>query len=337
MEISNNKKILLEKDFKPENLSLFGLALGDSVDKINTDKENRFQFGSFWIGTDSDASFRADETKTIIVEYLFREKFLADLKLTSPRRIVKKFGKPEAIEKKNGIHYYFYPQRKMVVAWWDEYDKIFGVYIGENIIKQTIYTVKDFLNKFNEFKAMVPNCNEWNSRSLKSNEPRLYRLKELESLLKAFEIGSDLLNDYQNRKFLEKREISDFEPIIKDIEKYALNDDFEKERYKSELERIQSTRWFEMLIQNFMRFSEEMRNILKFNSGVLEAGFVMSRYTIGKTQKLLNGIDLTELNEIEDLLCKVLDPKNRVFTKNELIQKHDFPNVDLDSIDMENY
>lgn len=338
MEISNDKKIILDKDLSPENLCLFGLKLGDSVEEIPTDKENRFQYGSLWISSNSEASYRADsERKSVIVEFLLRGEFLTDLKLTSPRRIVRKFGKPQAIEKSNGTHYYFYPERKLVVSWWHEYDKLFGVYIGDNIIKQTEYTVKNFLDKYYEFKAMVPDYRNWNHKSLKHNEPRLYRLKELESLIRAFDIGTDLLQDFQNRKFLERRTLSDFEPIIKDIEKYALNDKYEKERYQSEMERAKSVRWFEMLIQNFMRFSEEMRNILKFNSGVLEAGSLIFRYSINKTQKLLNGIDLKELKEIDELLCKVLDPKSKIFTKSELIKNFNFPDVDLEAIDMENY
>ncbi|WP_299521830.1 hypothetical protein [Winogradskyella sp.] len=338
MEISNDKKIVLDKDLSPENLCLFGLKLGDSVEEIPTDKENGFQYGSLWISSNSEASYRADsERKSVIVEFLLRGEFLTDLKLTSPRRIVRKFGKPQAIEKSNGTHYYFYPERKLVVSWWHEYDKLFGVYIGDNIIKQTEYTVKNFLDKYYEFKAMVPDYRNWNHKSLKYNEPRLYRLKELESLIQAFDIGTDLLQDFQNRKFLERRTLSDFEPIIKDIEKYALNDKYEKERYQSEIERAKSVRWFEMLIQNFMRFSEEMRNILKFNSGVLEAGSLIFRYSINKTQKLLNDIDLKELKEIDELLCKVLDPKSKIFTKSELIKNFNFPDVDLEAIDMENY
>jgi len=338
MEISKEIALILKKDLEPDNLSLFGLKLGDLIEQIPTDKENRFQYGSLWISSNSEASYRADsESKSIIVEYLLRGEFLTDLKLTSPKTIVEKFGKPQAIEKRNGTHYYFYPERKLVVAWWDEYDKLFGVYIGENIIKQTEFTVKDFLDKFYEFKAMVPNYRDWNHKSLKYNEPRFYRLKELESLIRAFEIGTDLLQDFQNRQFLERRTLIDFEPIIKDIEKYALNDEYEKEWLKSEMERVQGVKWFEMLIQKFMRFSEEMRSLLKFNSGVLEANSLIFRYSINKTQQLINNIDLKELREIDELLCKVLDPKDRTFAKHELINDFNFPDVDLELIDMENY
>ena len=53
----------------------------------------------------------------------------------------------------------------------------------------------------------------------------------LESLLSVFNIGTDLLEDYQNRNFLNNRNLSDFEPVVKDIEKYAVNNSYEKERY----------------------------------------------------------------------------------------------------------
>jgi hypothetical protein len=338
MEISKHKNIILDENLNPNDITLLGLKLGDSVDDIHTDKENRFQFGSSWISPNSEASYRADrESKSIIVEFLLRNDFLTELKLTSPKRIIKQFGKPQAIEKSNGTHYYFYPERQLVVAWWHDYNKLYGVYIGNNIIKQTKYTVKDFLEKYYEFKAMVPDYKDWNHKNLNYNKPRLYRLKMLESLIQAFDIGTDLLQDFQNRNFLDRRTLSDFEPILKDIEKYALNDTYESKRYAAAIQRADRTRSFEMVIQNFMRFSEEMRNILKFNSGVLEAGSLIFRYSIDKTQKLLNNIDLKELNEIEELLCKVLDPKHKVFTQSELIKNFNFPDVDLDAIDIENY
>jgi len=68
---------------------------------------------------------------------------------------------------------------------------------------------------------MVPDHNEWNARSLKFNEPRFYRLKQLESLMRAFEIGNDLLRDFRNQGFLNNRSIGDFQSIIDDIEKYV--------------------------------------------------------------------------------------------------------------------
>jgi hypothetical protein len=182
---------------------------------------------------------------------------------------------------------------------------------------------------------MVPDVNDWTQEKLKWNDPRLYRLKELQSLMKAFDLGTDLLEDFQKRRFLQKRKMVDYEPIFEDIKKYALNDEFEKNKYEREIERMKNSK--EWLVQIFMRFSEEMRSLLKFNSGWLETGSIIARYSIHKTQKLLDKIDLAELNEIERFLCLLIDPKQNTFTKSELIRNYDFPDVDLEAIDTDNY
>src|SRR5690606_22120804 len=50
------------------------------------------------------------------------------------------------------------------------------------------WTTKDLLYNTFEFRAMVPNSNEWNEESLKYNQPRLIRFKRINALLKAFEL-----------------------------------------------------------------------------------------------------------------------------------------------------
>jgi len=337
MEIANNKKILTDKELDFDNLTLFGLKLGDSIHKLTSDPDESNPYSSsLWISPQSNISYRVDsETKSTIVEFLMREDFLKDLMIDSSMQILQKFGNPLAIEKKNGIHFYFYPERKMIVAWWAEYNKLFGIYIGENMIKQTVVTAYDFLNKYFEFKGMVPNCKEWNPTSLAYNEPRYYRFMELLSLLKAFGIGTDLLQDFTNRGFLKNRKPEELEPIYADIEKYANETRHEKKRYKSERVSIREL-GIEMIFQEFMRFIEVIRSTLRFNSGWLEAGFISSRYIINKTEKLLKTFDVEKLKEMENLICKVIAPFEKSFTIGELINKYEYPDVDLQAIDFEN-
>lgn len=337
MEILNSISELKNPNIELQNITVFGLKLGDSKDKIPKEIIAEGPYGG-WLHTNKGVVIRILENgDQSIAEFLLRPSLLNSLKLQRKENISGVFGSPEAVEQNLGTTYYFYPGKKIVVAWDNSKDQISGIYLGDNIIKQTEFRIKDFIDKYYEFKAMVPNYKEWNLKSLKRNSPRYYRFKELESLLSAFNIGTDLLEDYQNRNFLNNRSLSDFEPIVKDIEKYAVNNSFEKEGYAKEFQRFRSANNFSMLIQEFMRFSEEMRNILKFNSGWLETGSIMSRYSIYKTQKLLANIDLTELSEIETLLGKVLDPSGKVFTKYELVKKYDFPDVDLHKIDIDNY
>ncbi|WP_155966918.1 hypothetical protein [Niastella koreensis] len=46
------------------------------------------------------------------------------------------YGFPEAVEQKSGTTYFFYPGKKLVVAWDNAKDQISGIYLGDNIIKQ---------------------------------------------------------------------------------------------------------------------------------------------------------------------------------------------------------
>jgi hypothetical protein len=337
MEILNNISELTNPLIDLKRITVYGLKLGDSQNNIPKEIITEGPHGG-WLHTNKGIVIRILENgDRSIAEFLLRPGLLDNLKIQRKEHISNVFGTPEAVEQKLGTTYYFYPGKKLVVAWDNTKDQISGIYIGDNIIQQTEFRIKDFLDKYYEFKAMVPNYKEWNSKSLRQNSSRYYRFKELESLLSAFNIGTDLLEDYQNRNFLNNRNLADFEPMVKNIEKYAVNNSFEKERYTVEFQRFRSARDFSMVIQEFMRFSEEMRNILKFNSGWLETGSISSRYLIYKTQKLLDNIDLTELREIEALLGKVLDPKDKVFTKYELIKNYDFPDVDLHTIDIDNY
>ncbi|TCI92793.1 hypothetical protein [Tenacibaculum sp. M341] len=337
MEITENISQITNPELDLNRMTVLGIRLGDSRENIPIELITEGSHGD-WLHTTKGITIRiSKEEPKKVVEFLLNPEILEDLKITKEKRIEKRFGKTISKEKKIGSTFYFYENQKIVVGWDKSDDKLFGIYVGNNIIKQTKFRINDFLDKFYEFKGMVPNPNEWNARSLKYNEPRFYRFKELEALMRAFEIGKDLLKDFQNRNFLNNRSIDDFQAIIDDIEKYVVTKEFEKKRWQREKERLTDVNRFGMLIQSFMRFSEETRNLLRFNSGWLETGSVTSRYSIYKTQKLLDNIDLSELNEIEALLGKLLDPKERIFTKSELIKNYKFPDVDLHSIDMENY
>ncbi|MGB0870594.1 MAG: hypothetical protein ACPGSD_13435 [Flavobacteriales bacterium] len=337
MEITENITQLTNPKLDLNSITILGIKLGESIENLPLEFTLEDPYCG-WIHTSKGITIRISEKEPKkIVEFVLKSELLEDLNLTSKESIENRFGHTKSKEQQQGSTYYFYEDQGLVIAWENSSNKVFGIYIGENKIKQTKFSVVDFLKKFYEFKGMVPDHSKWNVRSLRYNEPRYYRLKELESLMRAFEFGNDLLEDFQNLSFLNKRSVEDFRPLLNDIEKYANNNSSEKERWKKELERSTDLPRLRMLIKSFMKFSEEMRCLLRFNSGWLMASSVTSRYSINKTQNILNNIDLTELNELESLLNTLLDPYERVYTKSELIEKFDFPDVDLDAIDNDNF
>jgi len=336
MIFEDNIECLLNRNLDLGKVKFLGLKLGDFIGKI--DKSFLAEVGAYptkWVSTNRNISFRKGETDEV-VEILFEKDAVKELSIESTRDILLKFGNPTEIEKKNDWHYYFYLERRIVVSWRDDNQALFGVYLGENIIKPTEYTAHDFLMMYYEFKAMVPNKNHWNTRELRSNPPRYYRLLALQSLMKAFDIGNDLLSDFEHHGFLEKRSELDFEPVYNDIEKYALANESDNSQLTSEIDRIRRI-GIKMVYQKFFNFTETMRSTLSFNSGWLATGMITSRYIINKTNQLLNTIDQTKLKEIEDLILLVIDPKRQSFTKGELIRSFNYPDIDLEKINSDHY
>ncbi|OQP49912.1 hypothetical protein A4D02_27950 [Niastella koreensis] len=71
-----------------------------------------------------------------IAEFLLRPGLLDNLQLHRKENISNVYGFPEAVEQKSGTTYFFYPGKKLVVAWDNAKDQISGIYLGDNIIKQ---------------------------------------------------------------------------------------------------------------------------------------------------------------------------------------------------------
>jgi len=348
MEISTNLKLLTEKKIDFSSITLFGIKLGDSVDKINpTMLENKVQGRYLSIETNKDVGYVPNDN-SVIIQFLMREKFLMKLNIVNTKQIVKLFGKPEALEKQNNSHIYFYQKKSMVILWDAFNEKLAWIGIGQNFIKQTVIGVNDFIEKYFDFQDLVPDYTEWELDKLKNNEPRYYRLQELQALMKAFEIGDDLQRDFEDGEFLDKRNQSDFEPIYLDIEKYLRESPAEiefltrkKERFKRRGREFQRKdpreKDIKMVYQYLFDFVKTIRQTLRYNSGWIATGTIQSRYIIDKTQRVLNSIDIDELDKIKHLLCRVISPMEVQYTINELINNYGYPDVDLQAIDGENY
>lgn len=338
MELTQNVNVL--KDFRLDLslASVHGIQLGMPKTSIPTGilpESNSY----LWLRSEKGFSVRfSNVAPHNTVEFLLFPEMLTPLELHRKKDIQLCFGPADAIEKRSGNSVYFYEDQQMIVSWNNDKNQLFGIYLGDNIIEQTCYSVQDFLNLYHEFKQMEPDTKRWSSECLiTSNESVYYRFLRLQALVKAFNLGTDLLTDFHERRFLQKRTIEDFKPFYKDIEKYVQLSDSESKLGPLKPLKDMNPAHFQMMLQSFFRFSEQMRNILHFNSGWLEAGSVTARYSIHKTNAILNSINVAALEELNHLLHKIIDPQGRVFTQSDLIEQYDFPDVDLHSIDIENY
>ncbi|PIY12350.1 MAG: hypothetical protein COZ18_02250 [Flexibacter sp. CG_4_10_14_3_um_filter_32_15] len=207
-------------------------------------------------------------------------------------------------------------------------------------LSEKIYTAKDFLEIYLEFVDLVPKQSEWNEEAISSNPPRLYRFQQLKSLMKAFEIGDDLLRDFKEGEFLNKKDSLDFSLLYQDVEIYIKNNHSEegKKYLREELTRDKNTKsaFLKMLpFTKFLEVIERVNYILQINSGVLAAGRLLALYSITRASELANSIDKEKMNHLKNIVCSMIDPQEKSFSRKLLIENYNFPDVDLEAIDIE--
>ncbi len=342
MELQENINILT-KDFNLDEITLLGVRLNQNsnilLDKLSiTEKEIT---GDGWVNTHNNDFYCYRTSDNKIVEFLIRKEGLDALKITEAQDIERLFGKADSIEKKYSSHYYFYSDRKLVVSWNDANKKIWGIYIGNTRITPTFYTVKDFLDIYLQFVNLVPKRSDWNEEATSSHPPKLYRLQQLKSLMKAFDIGEDVSKNFKNGKFLRNRKPFEYKLINNDVERYVDNIESQsyKKRKKEQLEDYKM-QWGSSLSFTFTKFLEVIERadkLLKINSGVMEASTLMGGYTVNKVWDLAQSIDKEKLDEIKELLYSMIDPQEKSFSRKLLIEKYNFPDVDLEAVDIEWY
>ena len=197
------------------------------------------------------------------------------------------------------------------------------------------WTTKDLLHKTFEFRGMVPNSNEWNENSLKYNEPRLIRFRRLNSLLKAFgltkvvdqnELTTNEITPFLRGEFILKRDSAVYPRVQELIE---MQKSFESDSFRGQ-------RDIYLFYNHLMRYRIEIDNVLRHNSGVMEASSLGFRTAIFLTSEL-NNVMLKKVEEIDQLLYEIINPAALSFNEEALIKLYGFPKEDLDAIDMDNY
>lgn len=187
--------------------------------------------------------------------------------------------------------------------------------------------------------------------SQKSHPPTYVRLKRIESLIKAFfqtelnnlqENHTYTIKDILEGEFIKSRNKSDYEELILFMKEFLVKidrfsieeiakkeDDFSFNEFNLEFNIIFS-------YNRLIRYRGEIKNLLKFNSGLLEAGYLPIIFYSHLIDSISKSI-LENCKELDSVLELFINPKKLSFTKQELELKFDYPKDNLDQIDLEFY
>lgn len=336
MDILKNINLLQQNDFKPEVISLMGYKLGDSLNGTHLQMKDKEPDYYGWLNVNDTVAFRVTKnTEAKILEFQIKAPGLSDFYVNRMQDIEKVFGKARADEERNNVKNYFYPERKMVVSYDTFNSRLKSVYIGKNFITMSGFRVKDFLYQFIKFRSIIP-YQHLDSIELIDYQANKLRWLQLKALMKAFDLGESLKEFDHGSGIINKLSLSELEPVIKKLEEFAQTDELassiyqrNKKRYKEDYIEIIK---FELpiLFRVFISFIEKLESFYNENKGWLEAGSITVLYSINKTSEIQKGIDDEKVQEIRDLLCYLMDPKDRIFTKDEMITLFGYPKEDAD-------
>ncbi len=213
-------------------------------------------------------------------------------------------------------------------------------------------TAKDLLYKILDYNYL------WTRADLINDKPSVIRRQQIESLLDAFGLSKKYVNPLVQIKYSivgKKEESSRAKKLNKltNIEylqrgeflhdrPYEDNQELSdraimkiKELYESNPEerkkRPVDIGW---MFNSLLNFRQEIYKVAYPSGGMLEGfsiGLIYSQYLQSELKKLIKG----NLEEIDNTLWLILDPKQRDINIDELKNKYGYPDVDLEKIDLD--
>lgn len=192
---------------------------------------------------------------------------------------------------------------------------------GSRVKDANAATAHSLLLAFLELRSLSPDLADWTEERMASNPPRLYRLRRLVALFRAFGIPWD------PRAFTR-----------------GLFIDPEQPRYASTLSRLttemptgsgcwddgdQLPRYFSILYD----YREQVDGVLRYSSGVMAAsGLYLQAHS--KADEL-NRVISANVRVIDEVLAALISPEAAVFSVEHLERDFSYPDVDLAEIDLD--
>lgn len=195
------------------------------------------------------------------------------------------------------------------------------------------YTALSLLEKLIEFIEMTNESVEWSFEEQSGNPPKLVRLQEIQSLMKAFVPELITLNDIRwsienffAGNFLLNRSLEEYSKLIHMIDKTI------------DVSRLSGTPKVKLdvydLRTNFsdlLDFYIKLQKLLNHNLNYMEINYsYLFSYVVTDA---INGFIRSETIAISNLLVEFIDPQKRSFTEEELVANFKYPAVDLIGLD----
>ncbi len=197
----------------------------------------------------------------------------------------------------------------------------------------TFISTSDLLDTIIEFVGLTPDQAMWSEKCQYDNLPRLYRIQQIHALFDAFGLNN------QGRLDLEGFFRGDF--VSDDNTPYkSLLDDMATAYESSPRSKV----WLKVFNQR--RDSVSVKSVFSYLfdfvvsldrlshiKGMIGHDAVASSFAYGLTGATRESMDPITVSDIMGTLAEIIDPKHQKITIRDLIEKHNYPDLNISDVD----
>lgn len=184
--------------------------------------------------------------------------------------------------------------------------------------KSGLVTSKDLLNCYLEFVVLVPASQDWQEERLAENPPRLYRLKQLNAIFRAFDIKG--LIEFRNGDFIEKKAHVRYDEAIEIMSQRSANKGIKED--------------LQACFCSLLQYREEIEKGLWFGAGYYHIGSKLLNTAYNHIWQSITEIRAS-LSSIDQIIVGFIDPDRKCISIEHLVCDFNFPDVEIASIDKE--
>jgi hypothetical protein len=223
--------------------------------------------------------------------------------------------------------------------------------------RETEISARSLVARVVDFVRYCPSQASREEKAIRDNPPRLHRRKQLEAILAAFDIAPkggalapeialalgpetgidqprrlDPIELFIDGHFVLARRPSELAEIARRLRPHWPKS-WPPHSERSAGEPVLSGADLQVVWERALRFRQEAERLVDFNGGVrVASGWHLCAVEL--TESVGQSV-YASLQELDSLLAEIVDPRRRVFSRDELIRSHGFPDVDLFEIDCE--
>lgn len=211
-----------------------------------------------------------------------------------------------------------------------------------------MHTAHLLLQKVLEFMVMTPDDVNWYYDNLRHNKPREVRYRQIEALMKAFLLDDDgqdlakiiyspyagehhsIIRSFLGGNFIRVRDVQLYAKEWQYIMEYAT------ERTGKRLKEHElSNQLVAYQFYDLMGYRRKLYEVMAFPSVRRIAAEVASfQYNILITETINKNLEGKD-KELDEALCRLIDPKQRSYSMDELVTRFNYPTENLSEIDSE--